>query len=200
MSPTTISLEYETVLNWVRDGSSVLDLGCGDGELLSLLVHKRNVRAQGIEIDEQAIYRCVEKGLSVFHEDIDNGLAEYGDKFFDYVILSHSFQQVKKPDKVLTEALRVGTEVIISFPNFAHYTSRYQMFFQGKAPITESLPYQWHDTPNIHFLSIRDFISYCRNRNIPIQKSAYFGKNRRVTILPNVFGLVGLFLITNRVT
>ena len=169
-------------MKWIRQGSSVLDLGCGDGELLALLVREKNVKAQGIEIDEQAIYQCVAKGLSVFHEDIDNGLSEYGDQSFDYVILNQSFQQVKKPDIVLKEALRVGREVIVGFPNFAHYRARLQIFFKGKTPVTPSLPYEWHDTPNLHFLSISDFIEYCHKRNIKIEKEAFIGKNRRVKI------------------
>jgi len=108
MPSKEIPLEYRTILEWVSQGSTVLDLGCGEGELLALLTRSKNVRAQGIEIDEQAIYQCVAKGLSVFHEDIDNGLSEYGDMSFDYVILYQSFQQVKKPDVVLKEALLVS--------------------------------------------------------------------------------------------
>ena len=196
MSSEEISLEYQKILEWVTQGASVLDLGCGHGELLALLVQGKNIRAQGIEIDEQAIYQCVAKGLSVFHEDIDNGLSEYGDKSFDYVILSQSFQQVKKPDVVLKEALRVGKQVIISFPNFAHYSARLQISLKGKAPVTFSLPYEWHDTPNIHFLSILDFTAYCKKKDIQIQKAVYIGKNRTVKIFPNLFGLIGLFLIT----
>jgi len=196
MSPGENSLEYRKILEWVSQGSSVLDLGCGNGELLALLVQGKNVRAQGIEIDEQAIYQCVAKGLSVFHEDIDNGLSEYGNRSFDYVILSQSFQQVKKPDVVLKEALRVGKQVIISFPNFAHWSARFQIFFKGKAPVTLSLPYEWHDTPNIHFLSISDFIEYCKRREVQIQKAAYIGKGRPVEVFPNLFALIGLFLIT----
>ena len=152
-----IPLEYRTIVEWIGDGSSVLDLGCGDGELLSLLIRTKHVRAQGIEIDEQAIYQCVAKGVSVFHEDIDKGLPEYGDNSFDYVILNQSFQQVKKPDVVLKEALRVGREAIVGFPNFVHYSARLQIFFRGRTPVTPSLPYKWHDTPNFHFLSISDF-------------------------------------------
>jgi len=193
-----ITLEYQTILEWVRQGASVLDLGCGDGELLSLLVRAKNVRAQGIEIDEQAIYQCVAKGLSVFHEDIDNGLPEYGDKSFDYVILHQSFQQVKKPDVVMKEALRVGREVIIGIPNFAHYSARCQIFFRGKTPITPSLPYEWHDTPNLHFLSISDFIEYCRRREIEIKRSFFAGKNGEVRRFPNLFALTGIFLIVRR--
>lgn len=191
-----ISLEYRTILEWVRPESVVLDLGCGDGELLSQLVQAKNVRGQGIEIDEQAIYQCVAKGISVFHEDIDNGLPEYGDKSFDYVILSQSFQQVRKPDEVLKEALRVGRQVIISFPNFSHYSARYHISIKGKAPVTLSLPYEWYDTPNTHFLSISDFIQYCRKRNIQIEKAVYIENDRPIRILPNLFASVGLFLIT----
>jgi methionine biosynthesis protein MetW len=195
--PSNPSLDHKAILGWVHQGSSVLDLGCGDGELLALLVEERQVRAQGIEIDEQAIYQCVAKGLSVFHEDIDNGLSDYADRSFDYVILNQSFQQVKKPDVVVKEALRVGRKVIIGFPNFAHYSARVQIFFKGKTPVTASLPYEWHDTPNLHFLSISDFIGYCDERKIKIEKSFFIGKNGRVRILPNLFAMTGIFLISN---
>jgi methionine biosynthesis protein MetW len=197
MKSNVLPLEYRAICEWVRQGSSVLDLGCGDGELLSLLVSEKRVRAQGIEIDEHAIYQCVARGLSVFHEDIDNGLSGYGDKTFDYVILNQSLQQVKKPDVVVKEALRVGREVIIGFPNFAHYRARFQLSLKGKVPITPSLPYEWHDTPNLHFLSILDFIGYCHQRNIRIVKSFFVGQNKRVKVLPNLFALVGIFLISN---
>ena len=193
------SLDHKAILEWIHQGSSVLDLGCGDGELLDLLVKERHVKAQGIEIDEQAIYQCVAKGLSVFHEDIDNGLSGYPDKSFDYIILNQSLQQVKKPDVVVNEALRVGRESIIGFPNFAHYSARLQIFFRGKAPITPSLPYEWHDTPNLHFLSISDFVYYCHKRKIKIEKEAFIGRNRRVRIFPNLFALTGIFLISNGV-
>lgn len=195
MTSDALPLEYKAVLEWIRQGSSVLDLGCGEGELLALLVREKSVKAQGIEINEQAIYECVARGLSVFHEDIDNGLSGYGDKTFDYVILNQSLQQVKKPDIVLKEALRVGKEVIIGFPNFAHYQARLQIFFAGKTPVTPSLPYAWYDTPNLHFLSVSDFIEYCHQRNIKLKKSVFIGKNRRVKIFPNLFALTGIFLV-----
>lgn len=195
MTSKEIPLEYGTILEWVNKGSSVLDLGCGDGELLSLLIRSRNVRAQGIEIDEKAIYQCVEKGVSVFHEDIDNGLPEYGDRSFDYVILYQSFQQVKKPDVVMKEALRVGSEVIVGFPNFAHYYARFQIFFRGRTPVTPSLPYEWHDTPNVHFLTILDFIEYCRKQQIRIKRSFFAGKRGMVKRFPNLFALTAIFLL-----
>jgi len=193
----TLPLAYRVILEWVDAGSSVLDLGCGDGELLSLLVREKHTRAQGIEISEQAIYQCVAKGLNVFHQDIDHGLSEYGDRSFDYVILNQSFQQVKKPDAVLNEALRVSAKVIISFPNFAHYSARLQIFFKGKTPMTSSLPFEWHDTSNLHFLSILDFADYCRQRNISVRNSFFLAKERTVKVFPNLFALTGIFLISN---
>jgi methionine biosynthesis protein MetW len=196
MTCETLSPDYQVILQWIGPGASVLDLGCGDGELLDLLVRERGARAQGIEINEQAIYRCVARGLSVFHEDIDHGLTGFGERSFDYVILNQSLQQVKQLDAVLHEALRVGRQVIVGFPNFAHYRARSQMFFLGKTPVTPALPYQWHDTPNLHFLSIVDFISYCRARKISIDKTAWIGRTRRVVVLPNLFALTGLFLVS----
>src|SRR4030043_31269 len=197
MPSETVPLEYRAILKWIPQGSSVLDLGCGDGALLALLVREKNVKAQGIEIDERSIHQCVARGLSVFHEDIDRGLSDYSDRSFDYVVLNQTFQQVKQPDIVLQEALRVGRKVIVGFPNFAHYQARFQIFFQGKTPVTPSLPYEWHDTPNLHFLSISDFVDYCHRRNIKIEKSVFIGKNKGVKIFPNLFALTGLFFISN---
>jgi methionine biosynthesis protein MetW len=195
-APPALTLEHRLILELVPDGSSVLDLGCGDGELLSALVRERKARAQGIEIDEQAIYRCVAMGLSVLHGDIDTGLPEYGDKSFDYVVLNQSLQQVKSPDAVLREALRVGKWVILGFPNFAHISARFQLFFRGRTPITPSLPYEWHDTPNLHFLSISDFVAYCRRKEIKINRSVFVGNRGRVRLLPNLFALSGIFLLS----
>ncbi|MDP2913489.1 MAG: methionine biosynthesis protein MetW [Candidatus Omnitrophota bacterium] len=191
--------DHRAILELVKPGSSVLDLGCGTGELLYILIKEKNAKAQGIEIDDNAIYKCVARGLNVFHGDIDTGLAEYKDKYFDYVILNQSLQQVKKPNVVLSEALRVGKKAIIGFPNFAHYNARLQIFLRGKTPVTSSLPYEWYDTPNLHFLSISDFIEYCHKRNIRIEKSVFIGKGKAVKIFPNWFARTGIFLISKAV-
>ena len=197
MKNSSSNLEYRIIFYWIEQSSSVLDLGCGDGDLISLLVQEKHVRAQGIEIDEQAIYECVARGLSVFQQDIDTGLAEYVDKSFDYVILSQSLQQVKKPDFVLKEALRVGKQTIVSFPNFVYYPARFQIFFKGRVPVTPSLPHEWYETPNLHFLSISDFIEYCTQRKITIKDLVFIRKNKRLRVFPNFFAEIGVFLISN---
>ena len=188
--------EHEIILDWVDQSSSILDLGCGNGRLMSLLIKQKGVEAQGIEIDETQIFKCVEFGLSVFQQDIDTGLSEYEDKSFDYVILAQTLQQVKKPDFVLKEALRVGKKVIVSFPNFVFYPVRFQIFFAGKVPITPSLPHEWYNSPNLHFLGISDFIEYCVKNDIKIKDSVFFRKYKKVTFFPNFFAENGIFLIS----
>jgi len=196
MPQDPIKFQHKVILEWVEFHSSVLDLGCGDGELLSVLTQQKKVNGHGIDINEQAIYDCVKRGLSVSHEDLATGLSEYPDRSFDYVILNQSFQEVRKPDFVLKEAMRVGKKVIVSLPNFAYYAARIQISFRGKVPVTSALPYTWYDTPNLHFLSILDFVEYCNKRGIKIEKSVFTRKDRRVRFFPNLFAEIGFFLLS----
>jgi methionine biosynthesis protein MetW len=196
MNQKNAKIEHTIIANWIHSGASVLDLGCGDGELSSLLVNQKGVHAQGIELSDQAIQHCVASGLNVFQQDIDTGLSEYGHKNFDYVILNQTFQQVKNPAYVLKEALRVGRKVIVGFPNFVNLSSRSQIFFKGRVPVTKSLPYQWYDTPNLHFLGIADFKAYCKKRGFKIEDSAFIRKNDKIRLLPNLFSDLGLFLLS----
>lgn len=190
-------IEFQTICDYIKKGSSVLDLGCGDCELLHRLIKDKDIKAQGIEIDEKEIYKCVKKGVSVLHEDIEYGLSEYKDKSFDYIVLQQSLSEVvKKPDKVIQEALRVGRKAIISFSNFAHYSARLQIFLKGRTPVTPSLPYAWYNTPNLHFLSLSDFIEYCKERNMKIERKTYLGTKRKTYFFPNFCALVGIFMIS----
>ena len=196
MAEEIARLDHKVIYGIIEPGSGVLDLGCGEGDLLYLLSKKKGIKAQGIELSEEAIYRCVEKGLSVFHGDIDSGLTEYPDKSFDYVILNQSMQEVRKVDLVINEALRVGRNVIVGFPNFAHWRARLRLLLKGKTPVTYSLPYRWYNTPNLHFLSISDFKEFCAEKGITIISGHYLGKNKSAGILPNLFALNAVFVIT----
>jgi methionine biosynthesis protein MetW len=189
-------LDHRIIAELIVPGSSVLDLGCGTGELLYMLIRERGAHGQGIEIDEHAIYTCVARGLNVLHGDIDSGLSEYPDRSFDYVILNQSLQQVRRVETVMEDCLRVGKKVIVGFPNFANYTARLQLFFKGRAPVTPSLPYQWYETPNLHFLSISDFFDFCRDKAITIERCEYIGDRGRVSRLPNIFAQTGIFVIS----
>jgi len=197
MAAEKIHLDHQIIYSIIEHDSRVLDLGCGEGDLLYPLVRDKNVRAQGIELNDKAIQECVRKGLSVFQDDIESSLREYPDHSFDYVILNQSMQEVKKVDCVIQEALRIGTKVIVGFPNFAYIKSRFALFFQGKSPITESLPYLWYDTPNVRFLSITDFKDFCARKNIRIVEAHYMGKKDMVRLLPNLLALNAIFVLTN---
>jgi methionine biosynthesis protein MetW len=198
MATKNIHLDHRIIFSIIEPGSRVLDLGCGEGELLYPLVRDKHVRAQGIELNDKAIQECVKKGLSVFQDDIENSLREFPDNSFDYVILNQSMQEVRKADCVIHEALRIGNRVIIGFPNFAYFKSRSMLFFQGRSPVTKSLPYLWYDTPNVRFLSITDFTDFCAGKNIRIVEAHYLGKKTVVRILPNLFALNAVFVITNK--
>ena len=188
-------LDYKVILDLIEPKSRVLDLGCGDGSLLSLLIEKRSCHGTGIEIDEKAIYQCMAKGLTVSHGNIDRGLEDYSSKRFDYVILNESLQQVLHPETVILEALRVGKKVIVGIPNFCHVSARFQIFFRGKVPVTKELPYEWYDTPNLRFLSLKDFRHFCKKEGIRILQERGLGRIREVHFRPNCFAHTGLFLL-----
>jgi methionine biosynthesis protein MetW len=196
MTSNGIRLDHQIICQIVEPEARVLDLGCGNGDLLYLLAREKGARVQGIELNDSAIYECVKKGLSVFHGDIESGLAEYPDRSFDYVILNQSMQEVKKIDGLIQEALRIGGKIIVGFPNFAYLRARLMLFFRGKAPITPSLPYRWHDTPNVRFLSISDFRDFCREKDLRVQDAHYLGENGRVHLWPNLFSLNAIFVVT----
>jgi len=188
-------LDHRVICDIVKANTRILDLGCGEGDLMLLLAKEKNARVQGIELKENAIYKCVAKGLNVFHGNIDQGLIEYPDSSFDYVILNQSMQEVKKSGYLIGEALRVGKNVIIGFPNFAYIQARLRLCLQGKVPITTSLPYTWYDTPNLHFLTIFDFKDFCCSKDVRILNEVYIGAKGIVRLWPNLFAINAIFVI-----
>jgi methionine biosynthesis protein MetW len=189
-------LDHRVIVEWVKEGSSVLEPGCGNGDLLALLAKYKGASVSGIEIDERAIFACVSRGLSVAHQDIDDGLSEYADKAFDYVIFNQCLQEVRKPHTALSAAVRVGRKAVIGFANFAQFEARIQLGLQGIAPVTPALPYQWYDTPNLHFLSIKDFIGYCAKNGLKIEREVFLGKSKRISVFPNLRAHLGVFEIS----
>jgi len=188
-------LDYRVIVDLIERGSKVLDLGCGDGELLANLIEYKNCKGTGIEIDEKAIYACIAKGLTVSHGDIDSGLSEYADKRFDYVILNESLQQMLNPQKAILEALRVGKKVVVGIPNFCHIQARLQIFFQGRVPVTKELPYEWYDTPNLRFFSLRDFKTFCKVNGIKICQERAIDTKKDINFLQNLFAHIGIYVL-----
>ncbi len=195
MNEKIIRFDHKLILEIVEEGAKVLDLGCGNGDLLRILMDEKKVKGVGIENDEEMIYACVKKGVTVEHFDIDEGLPDFPDDFFDYVILNFTLQETKKPKKVISEALRVGSKVIVSFPNFAHYPVRFYLGFIGKTPQTKALPYRWDETPNLHYFTINDFIEFCSREKIQIVFFVGFTNSRKINLRPNFFAEKAIFVI-----
>jgi methionine biosynthesis protein MetW len=192
------------VAELVAPASRVLDVGCGDGELLRLLIEERNVDGRGIELSQQGVNDCVAKGLSVIQGDADADLVDYPNDAFDYVILSQTLQATRRPRAVLEHMLRIGRRAIVSVPNFAHWRVRAQLALLGRMPVTKGLPHSWYDTPNIHFCSIADFLALAREVGATIDKSAALDRLGRPlpAIWPkwawNLAGEQAIFLLHRR--
>ena len=183
------------IVEVVPPGARVLDLGCGKGVLLKMLINAKTVRGTGIEIAEDKVYDAVAKGVTVYHGDFDEGLSYYPDNSFDYVILSQTLQEARETVAVLEQALRVGKFVVASFPNFGHWKARLQLLVTGKAPVTGSLPYQWYNTPNVHSLTIKDFRVFTREHGIRIVRHFYVGPKRPLRFWPNLRAAYGVFVL-----
>jgi len=195
--------EFAHILDLVEEGSTVLDLGCGSGDLLDALRRCKKVHPQGIELSEDAIQQCVSKGLFVYHGDLDEGLADFNDQSVDYVIATNTIQVLHKPAFLIREMVRVGKKCIISVPNFGYWRVRAQLLLRGKMPVSGRLPYQWYDTPNIHLTTIKDFHNLCREFGLEILREinlrTFDSKAARpVRLLPNLLADYAIFMIGAR--
>lgn len=191
-SALTLRPDFATIAAWIRPGSSVLDLGCGDGTLLYYLRDKLDIRGYGVEIDAHNILACMKNGINVIQNDLEAGLSGFEDESFDYVILSQTLQAMKNTEYIIREILRVGKEGIVSFPNFGYWRNRIQVVC-GHMPVSSTLPYQWYDTPNVHLCTLHDFEQLCQQHRINILERRVMNNDRKVTFLPNLFGILAFY-------
>lgn len=193
-------LDLRLAERWIQPQSRVLDLGCGDGELLAHLRDSFDVKGYGLEIDEEKINDCVGRGVNVIQQNLNKGLSNFGDNSFDSVIMTQALQAVEKPDQLLNDMLRVGKQAIITFPNFAHWKTRSYLFFKGQMPVSEALPYSWYDTPNIHLCTFRDFEALCQKLDIKILNRLAVDDDQQgsflMKYLPNLMGEVAIYRVS----
>jgi len=195
MSAAYIRPDFDVVTSWVPQGASVLDLGCGDGELLARLKRERGVIGYGVEIDDAGLLTCVQRGLNVLQADIEGGLNLFDDAAFDVVILSQTLQATRHTEALVREVLRVGNSAIVTLPNFGHWQVRWQLGVGGRMPVSKRLPYQWYDTPNVHFSTVRDFDVFCAEKQIKVERRAVLAGGREISLLPNLRGETAVFQI-----
>lgn len=201
MTKKTIRFDHEIITYWVDPNDTVLDLGCGNGSLLKLLEFERSASGYGLEIDEQKIQACVENGVAVIEQNLDDaGLKNFDDQSFDKVVMSMALQAMTKPEHVLEEVLRVGKKAIITFPNFGHWSTRYYLFFRGLMPISKALPHTWYNTPNIHLCTVKDFEALCKKKGFVIQKRRVTDSQHRYNFwtkwFPNLMGELAFYCIS----
>ena len=193
--------DLQVIASWIEPGARVLDLGCGNGDLLAYLKKHKQVRGTGIEFSEDKVARCIERGLTVLQGDFRKEVRDYPEGRFDVIVLSQTLQQIQDPKELLIDLLRIGKRVIVSFPNFAHWYARLQILLTGMAPVTDQLPYQWYDTPNIRVISIKDFKRFLRvfgirtAREVAINTHHHDYKGNMVRYLKNLRATYGIMML-----
>jgi methionine biosynthesis protein MetW len=196
---TQLRSDLAIIAQSVRDGSRILDVGCGDGQLMAALRDQKNVDARGLELDARDVATAVSRGLSVVQGDADTDLADYPDGSFDYAILSQTLQTTHRPDLVLDHLLRIGTHAFVSFPNFAQWRIRFAHMFGGQMPVTKQLPYRWYDTPNIHHVTIDDFRAFLKDRNVVVEGQWFLsGDKPRKEGMANLLAEHAVFLLRRK--
>ena len=187
--------DLAAIAQWVSPSARVLDLGCGDGALLRYLWQARKAPGYGVEIDDDSVLACVANDVNVIQADLESGLSLFADGSFDCVILSQTLQAMHHTEGILREMLRVGREAIVSFPNFGYWGARLQLAF-GRMPVSESLPYEWYDTPNVHHCTVADFEDLCRKIGIHIRERLVLHEGKAVDVMPNLFGSLAVYRCT----
>ncbi len=192
----SLRIDLQIISDWIPDGARVLDLGCDNGTLLKHL-QQRGITGYGLEIDNSKFAACIEAGVNVIQADLDQGLPQFADQSFDFVILSQTLQAINHPDFLLDEIVRVGKQAIIGFPNFGHWQCRWQLAIGGRMPVSKTLPNAWFDTPNIHLCTIKDFEKICISKKIKIEQRSIVNHEHKDTLgtklLPNLFGQTALY-------
>jgi methionine biosynthesis protein MetW len=188
--------DYAIISELVEPGTRVLDLGCGEGELLEWLRDHKNVDGRGVELTGASVQKAIARGVSVYQGDLEAGLGDYPPQAFDYVILSQTLQQTRDPLGVLKGMLRIGRRGIVAFPNFGHWRVRVSHLLTGRSPQTELFPYDWYDSPNIHFLTVLDFEALAEQEKWRVERRIFLAGNREVTMLPNLMSEVAVFLFS----
>ncbi len=188
--------DFAIIGSIIEPGSRVLDLGCGEGELLAWLKENKNVDARGVEHSGAKVQKAIARGVSVYQGDLETAVTDYPDQVFDYVILSQTLQETRYPQRVMESMLRVGKHAIVAFPNFGHYSVRLAWLLSGRAPRTELFPYDWYDSPNIHFLTVLDFESLVQKHNWRINRRIFLAGTRQVKSFPNLMAETAVFEVT----
>ena len=184
--------DFDAIAASIRPGSSVLDLGCGDGVLLKYLKGARGVTGYGVEIDDANVLGCVTNGVDVIQSDLERGLSEFESGSFDYVVLSQTLQAMMNGERIINDMLRVGREGIVTFPNFGYWMNRLQVL-AGRMPVSDNLPFEWHNTPNVHLCTITDFEDFCAGHGVKILERKVLTGGRAVTVLPNLLGALAVY-------
>lgn len=188
--------DYAIISELVEPGTRVLDLGCGAGELLAWLKENKKVDSRGVELTSANVQKAIARGVSVYQGDLETALEDYPDRAFDYVILSQTLQETRHPLNVLRGMLRIGRSGIVAFPNFAHWSVRLSHLWTGRAPKTRLFPHDWHDSPNIHFLTVLDFEALAEKEKWRIERRMFLSGHRQVTLFPNLMSEVAVFLFS----